>query len=293
LLGLAAAIPLVLIGAIAVWVSASDTRRLGAITAADEPVALSWRGPWSGEAKYARGHAVSYRGASYIAEMDNAGSTPDPECRDRCEWGVMALSGAQGPRGDQGLPGAAGAVGSAGQQGSPGTQGAQGAQGAQGPPGPDGPRGLQGIQGTQGPQGQPGQPGVPSVAYSASSSAAMWIVQGWSLSTTMASKTLPAGHYVATMEGGAYNGNSNFGSNNTRSVACKLSQGNGIADSGSVGQSSTINLTSTGVFTLSSPTAVSVLCNVQANDLPVGSPTADSGVSGAGKFTAIKVGSIN
>lgn len=148
---IAAAIPLVLIGSIAVWqLSGNDARRVGAIGAADEPVALMWRGAWDAEAKYAPGQVVSFNRAAYVAEQVNAGSEPNPWCEDDCRWALMSAEGPQGPKGDAGPAGPKGDAGPAGPMGD------AGAQGTQGSPGPPGPQGPQGIQGPQGPKGDNG-----------------------------------------------------------------------------------------------------------------------------------------
>lgn len=154
----AAVFPVVVVTSVVIWqLAGSNTRRLGAITAADRPVDLSWRGAWDAEATYAPGQVVSYRGASYVAERDNSGTQPGVcDARD-CAWAVMALSGAQGPKGDQGP---AGTPGAQGQQGAAGTQGAQGPAGTPGSQGPPGGQGPPGPQGPQGPQGQAGPPGA-------------------------------------------------------------------------------------------------------------------------------------
>jgi hypothetical protein len=119
----AAALPLVVIGSIAVWnVSGNDSRRVGAIDSASEPVALMWRGAWDAEVKYAPGQVVSFKGASYVAEQVNGGSEPDPWCEDDCRWASMGKSaeGLQGPKGD------AGPAGPKGDPGAPGPKGDRG-----------------------------------------------------------------------------------------------------------------------------------------------------------------------
>jgi hypothetical protein len=164
LIVLAAVIPLVVIGSAAVWkVSGNDLRRVGALNAESEPVALMWRGPWDAEAKYAPGQVVSYKGASYVADEENGGREPDPACEKECVWSSMGL-GAEGPQGPKGDAGPAGPKGDPGAQGAQGLQGAQGQQGPQGPQGTQGPRGFSGAQGAQGAQGPAGPQGTPGVS---------------------------------------------------------------------------------------------------------------------------------
>lgn len=94
------AIPFVVIGSVAVWqLSGTDARRLGAVTAASEPVALVWRGPWSINAKYAPGQVVSYEGSSYVAETAHVGRDPTKSCPSDCPWSLMATRGRDGSRG--------------------------------------------------------------------------------------------------------------------------------------------------------------------------------------------------
>lgn len=153
-----AAIPLVVIGSVAVWqLSGSDERRVGAIDASSDPVALMWRGAWNEEAVYAPGEVVSLKGASYVAEEKNQGSAPGP-CEAECMWARMG-QGTQGPQGDKGDTGDKGIAGPVGPRGLGGPQGLQGTQGPQGPPGPAGPKGDQGSQGAAGPQGPKGDAG--------------------------------------------------------------------------------------------------------------------------------------
>lgn len=99
---IAAAIPLVAIGSIAVWeLSGNDQRRLGMITSASQPVSLAWRGPWDAEAKYVPGEVVSYQGSSYVAETETGGVNPDPkECTgENCPWATLGAKAQPGPAG--------------------------------------------------------------------------------------------------------------------------------------------------------------------------------------------------
>jgi hypothetical protein len=96
---LAAAIALVVIGSVAVWQLSGDDPRIAAVTAADEPVALTWRGPWSADARYTAGQVVSHGGSSYVASRTSSGSPPDTACVLDCAWAVMARRGAGGPTG--------------------------------------------------------------------------------------------------------------------------------------------------------------------------------------------------
>jgi hypothetical protein len=66
----------------------NDTRRMG--DPRSEPLAMSWRGAWSADLKYAPGEVVSFDGAAYIAERDVAETQPDPWCEDECRWAPLA-----------------------------------------------------------------------------------------------------------------------------------------------------------------------------------------------------------
>lgn len=91
-------VALVVVGSIGVWKLADDDgRRVGALGPLSEPMPLSWRGTWTGEAKYDVGQVVSYKGSSYVAEAENAGEVPNER---EGPWGLMAAQGAQGPAGN-------------------------------------------------------------------------------------------------------------------------------------------------------------------------------------------------
>jgi hypothetical protein len=111
-----AAIPLVVVGSIAVWeLSGSDTRRVGALQPLEEPVPLSWRGAWSESAKYQPGEVVSLEGVTFVAQSDVAETQPDPWCEDDCMWAALS------PRATEGPPGPPGPPGPQGTQGPPGS----------------------------------------------------------------------------------------------------------------------------------------------------------------------------
>jgi hypothetical protein len=118
----AAAIPLVVVGSVAVWqLSGGDTRRIGALGPLEEPLTVAWRGTWSADLKYQPGQLVSHDGAVYIAEAESGGVAPDPTCEKDCTWtllgsgaGTAGGQGPQGPPGPKGDPGAAGPKGDAG-----------------------------------------------------------------------------------------------------------------------------------------------------------------------------------
>lgn len=100
-----AAIPLVIVGSIAVWqLSANDGRRVGALGPIREPMPLAWRGTWTGETRYDVGQVVSYQGSSYVAEAPNAERAPGPKCGADCPWALMAAMGPGGPQGPSGNP---------------------------------------------------------------------------------------------------------------------------------------------------------------------------------------------
>ena len=84
--------PLVLIGAATVWLmDGGDSRRVGAISAASEPVGLSWRGAWNPETTYLPGHVVSYEGSSYVAESEVTEAVPNPRrCLRECAWALLS-----------------------------------------------------------------------------------------------------------------------------------------------------------------------------------------------------------
>lgn len=111
-----AVVPLVVIGSVAVWQVSGSDRRIGAITAASEPVPLSWRGPYSGDAAYAPGQVVSFDGASYVADQETKGEKPGCSGA-KCPWSLMASRGAPGPAGSQGAAGPQGVEGPAGTTG--------------------------------------------------------------------------------------------------------------------------------------------------------------------------------
>ena len=90
-------VALIAVGSIGVLkLAGSDDRRAGALGPIEEPIALSWRGEWSNEAKYSAGQVVSYENSSYVAEADTAGQAPDPK---EGPWALMAAKGLQGPAG--------------------------------------------------------------------------------------------------------------------------------------------------------------------------------------------------
>jgi hypothetical protein len=80
----------VLIGSVGVWMASGDDRRVGAISALEEPVALSWRGAWTESAKYDVGQVVSFEGGSYVAEAPNDGLKPGAK---EGPWALMAAPG--------------------------------------------------------------------------------------------------------------------------------------------------------------------------------------------------------
>lgn len=102
---IAAAVPLVVIGSVAIWQLSGDDRRIGAVTASSEPVGLSWRGPWSSEASYQPGQVVAFDGSSYVAQAESKGTKPT----NQDAWALMASRGAQGQTGAAGPPGPSGA----------------------------------------------------------------------------------------------------------------------------------------------------------------------------------------
>jgi len=112
---------------------------------------VSFQGPWSNNASYAIGSAVSYNGSSYISLVaSNAGFEPDTN---PTQWALLAQQGAMGavgPTGPQGLQGPMGLTG------APGAQGPQGVPGPAGATGATGPAGAAGAPGPPGPQGPPG-----------------------------------------------------------------------------------------------------------------------------------------
>jgi len=127
----------------------------------------NFRGTWTETARYSRGNVVSFRGASYIALVENSRVEPDTHTGD---WAVLAAAGvpgAAGPPGPAGATGPAGPTGAAGPPGAPGAMGPPGATGPAGPrgatglPGPPGPAGAVGAQGASGARGPTGPPGPP------------------------------------------------------------------------------------------------------------------------------------
>ncbi|MBF0415585.1 MAG: hypothetical protein HQL79_07435 [Magnetococcales bacterium] len=157
----------------------------GKLELASEPIDLgsAFQGVWSGGTTYAKGQAVSFDGALYVAIQDaNTNQQPDtatawwtPVTKQGAQGpqGPAGADGAQGPQGPQGPAGADGAQGPQGPQGPAGTAGAQGPQGPQGPAGADGAQGPQGATGPQGPQGLAGQSIVWKDAWSGSTAYAV------------------------------------------------------------------------------------------------------------------------
>jgi hypothetical protein len=108
--------------AVLAWVvigpSGDHGRRPAALTSSSRPaVAMSWRGEWSQDERYAEGEVVTFRESAYVAERENGGQSPDPDCSEDCVWSLLTLQGPQGPEGPRG---AAGPQGTAGPQGPPG-----------------------------------------------------------------------------------------------------------------------------------------------------------------------------
>lgn len=98
------------------------------------PAGLTWRGEWVGTSSYVARDAVSFGGASWIAVVDNQGSTPG----ESGNWMLLAAAGESG------------------------AQGAVGPEGPAGPAGPAGPIGPKGDQGDTGPAGPPGPATLPA-----------------------------------------------------------------------------------------------------------------------------------
>lgn len=92
ILVVAAVIPLVVIGAAAVWQTSGDgARRIAAISSSSEPVVLSWRGAWDPEAQYTPGQVVSLEGSSYVAESEVSRTRPGGRrCGDDCPWTLLS-----------------------------------------------------------------------------------------------------------------------------------------------------------------------------------------------------------
>lgn len=109
------AIPLVVVGSIAVWeLSGSDARRVGTLQPLEESVPLSWRGAWSEKTEYRTGEVVSLKGVTFVAQRENSATEPDPWCEDDCMWAALTPRATQGPKGDPGPKGEQGAKGDTG-----------------------------------------------------------------------------------------------------------------------------------------------------------------------------------
>lgn len=88
------------------------SRRVAALAATGDPVAMSWRGSWDAETKYQPGEIVSLDGATYIAATESAETRPDAEeCEGDCPWAPLATAGSTGPAGPAGPDGPAGPSG--------------------------------------------------------------------------------------------------------------------------------------------------------------------------------------
>lgn len=138
----------------------------------------------------------------------------------------------------KGVPGAAGVNGTNGSNGAPGSRGATGATGATGARGPTGSKGDPGTAGTNGSNGAPGGSGGPGPqgptgpagsglppGYWAEHYGIQYLGQGtiaqaaW---TTVLSKVLPAGQYIATFMVDIQNLNAGLGGNNSRGIECRV-----------------------------------------------------------------------
>jgi hypothetical protein len=150
------------------------------------------------------------------------------------------------------------------QQGQPGPAGPAGPQGAKGDAGPTGSAGPAGPAGPQGPKGDPGPAGTGTLAYDTHGLPAL----GGPLlglppvgTVTIASKQLPAGHYVVAESVGLRSESST----DEGLAACKLqdSLGNdiGIAPSFAVvPKDHWGSLSFTGTLDLTSSTTVTLIC---------------------------------
>jgi hypothetical protein len=88
---IAAAIPLVVVGSVAVWMlSDGGARRQGALVAPSDPVSMAWRGGWSERTTYAVGEVVSAGDATYLAAKKNIAVDPTSECASDCSWTLLA-----------------------------------------------------------------------------------------------------------------------------------------------------------------------------------------------------------
>jgi len=87
---------LVAVGSLGAWKLSGTERHAGALGPIEEPIALTWRGEWTKDAKYDVGQVVSYEESSYVAESATSGEVPNANDG---PWALMAAKGLQGVQG--------------------------------------------------------------------------------------------------------------------------------------------------------------------------------------------------
>jgi Collagen triple helix repeat (20 copies) len=185
--------------------------------------------------------------ATFYACVKKTGSphvfTRKPNCKKgetRLSWnaaGLVGKTGAQGVRGATATQGASGVTGSTGERGTTGTtgaagitgeRGATGAGGVTGSAGITGEKGATGAGGVTGKEGPTGTAGVDGAVagYAAIQSGEIDITAEAEVVTV--SKTLPAGHYLASAK---VETSARANGGGVVETECKLSDGGGALDS--------------------------------------------------------------